>query len=321
MGRAPVAALLPRSVAGARRVPRPPSSALPFPVPAAAALAALPPLLPPPQRSPWERSTPRGASLPGAGCHQTAIGRGRTPRRRPQPLGARSGLAAAFCRSVPRQEPPTHPLPRRSYLIPGRAGRAPLSRVWVFCTSQRASIVQGTLPRRPFPGSQWQRSRGVAGGRRGTRNGGRGGGGRQKLCAHPAPRPAATVAQLGNSSNSPPKARPPCAAAPLIPPTTALAWPGGPSWPQLSPTRTSHLRTGARAREHIRAHARGTHTHTHTHTSSRGHAHTQVHGEHVILRLQAGRGIWTGCTQPDTKLRRHLHKMHVTRSALAKVHR
>ncbi|MEJ1273039.1 hypothetical protein NN561_003898 [Cricetulus griseus] len=209
VGRAPAAAFLPRSVAGARRVPRPPSSARPFPVPAAAALAALPPLPPPPQRSPWERSTPRGASLPGAGRHQPAMGRGRTPRRRPQPLDARSGLAASFCRSVPRQAPPTHPLPRRSYLIPGRAGRAPLHRVWVSCTSQRASTAQGPLPRRPFPERRWQRSRGVAGGRRGTRNGGRGGGGRQKLCAHPAPRPAATVAQLGNSSNSPPKARPP----------------------------------------------------------------------------------------------------------------
>lgn len=144
--------LLPPSVAGARRVPRPPSSARPFPVPATAALAALPPLLPPPQRSPWERSTPRGASLPGAGCHQPAMGWERTPRRRPQPLGARSGLAAGFCRSVPRQARPTHPLPRRSYLIRGRAGRAPLCRVWVSCTSQRASTAQGTLPRRPFPG-------------------------------------------------------------------------------------------------------------------------------------------------------------------------
>lgn len=58
----------------------------------------------------------------------------------------------------------------------------------------------------------------------------------------------------------------------------------------------------------------------HTHFPGNTRAHTGAWRAY-ILRLQAGKGIWTGCTQQDPQLRRHLHKMHVMRSAMAKVHR
>lgn len=116
-----LAAHLPRSVLQAQRAPRPLSSGRPFLAPAAAALAASPPL---PQGSTQERSMPKGAWVWGfshesgarAWTASSAAGRSVRPARLESVLrmGCERGRLT--------------PSPAGCYLIPGRPGALPTPR-------------------------------------------------------------------------------------------------------------------------------------------------------------------------------------------------
>ena len=185
---------------------------------------------------PGHRS-PGSSRGPGARAWTASPGAGRT-----RCSARRVSVPPSGCECGRRPPPP--PADTRS-----RAGPGALPYAQAPGSSAPAPAAPAPRSGRAFPGRRWQqRGRG----RRGERNGGRGGGGRLRLGAHPAPRPAVTRTELGNNSNSPPRARPPRAAPPLPPPTRPRP---GPASPSPGPLHTqTHRQPPERALERARAH-------------------------------------------------------------------